>query len=74
MPSPTGTGDTMGFEFNEFADSYLAKLRQALDELPRDALMAFWQQVETTRSEGGSVHFIGNGGSGATASHSAGDW
>lgn len=64
----------MGFEFNEFADSYLAKLRQALDELPRDALMAFWQQVETTRSEGGSVHFIGNGGSGATASHSAGDW
>ncbi len=64
----------MGFQFDEFADAYLTNLRQALDELPKDALRAFWEQVEATRSEGGSVHFIGNGGSAATPSHSAGDW
>ena len=64
----------MGFQFDEFADAYLTNLRQALDELPKDPLRAFWEQVEATRSEGGSVHFIGNGGSAATPSHSAGDW
>ena len=38
------------------------------------SLEAFWEIVEKTRNEGGSVHFIGNGGSAATPSHSAGDW
>ena len=30
--------------------------------------------VESTRANDGSIHFIGNGGSAATPSHSAGDW
>ena len=30
--------------------------------------------VESTRTNDGSIHFIGNGGSAATPSHSAGDW
>ena len=38
------------------------------------SLEAFWNLVELTKQEGGSVHFIGNGGRAATPSHSAGDW
>ena len=34
----------------------------------------FWQLVEDARDSGATVHFIGNGGSTATPSHSAGDW
>ena len=64
----------MGFDFSDFADSYIRDLKQALDDISMDSLEAFWELVELTRKEGGSVHFIGNGGSAATPSHSAGDW
>ena len=64
----------MSFDFDEFADSYIADLKNALDGIPRDSLREFWRMVESTRDGGGSVHFIGNGGSAATPSHSAGDW
>ena len=64
----------LGFEFDEFVDSYIADLKQALDGLPRESLREFWSMVESTRANDGSVHFIGNGGSAATPSHSAGDW
>ena len=52
----------MGFDFSDFADSYISDLKHALDNIPISSLEAFW------------VHFIGNGGSAATPSHSAGDW
>ena len=65
---------SLGFEFDEFVDSYIADLKQALDGLPRESLREFWSMVESTRANDGSVHFIGNGGSAATPSHSAGDW
>ncbi|MAR41653.1 MAG: hypothetical protein CMA43_00490 [Euryarchaeota archaeon] len=64
----------MAFDFEEFANSYISDLKRTLDELPMDAVSSFWEMVETVRSSGGSVHFIGNGGSAATPSHSAGDW
>ena len=64
----------MGFDFSDFADSYISDLKHALDNIPISSLEAFWEIVEKTRNEGGSVHFIGNGGSAATPSHSAGDW
>ena len=64
----------MGFDFSDFADSYISDLKHALDNIPKSSLEAFWEIVEITRNEGGSVHFIGNGGSAATPSHSAGDW
>lgn len=64
----------MSFDFDEFTDSYIADLKQALDGLPRGPLREFWRMVESTRSGDGSIHFIGNGGSAATPSHSAGDW
>ena len=67
-------GIPVSFDFDEFADSYIADLKQTLDDLPRGPLREFWQMVENTRANDGSIHFIGNGGSAATPSHSAGDW
>ena len=64
----------MSFDFDEFTDSYIADLKQALDGLSRGKLREFWQMIENTRANDGSIHFIGNGGSAATPSHSAGDW
>ena len=64
----------MGFDFSDFANSYISDLKTTLDNIPMASLEAFWNVVELTRQEGGSVHFIGNGGSAATPSHSAGDW
>ena len=64
----------MGFDFSDFANSYISDLKATLDSISMDSLEAFWNIVELTRQEGGSVHFIGNGGSAATPSHSAGDW
>lgn len=63
-----------GFDFNEFADSYISELKKTLDALPRVPLEQFWQLVEDVRESGACIHFIGNGGSAATPSHSAGDW
>ena len=65
---------SVSFEFDEFVDSYIADLKQALDGLSRGSLREFWKMVESTRAGDGSIHFIGNGGSAATPSHSAGDW
>jgi len=74
MPSPAVMGIPVSFDFDEFTDSYIADLKQALDNLPRGPLREFWRMVESTRANDGSIHFIGNGGSAATPSHSAGDW
>ncbi len=64
----------MGFDFNEFADSYISDLKETLDSLPRTPLEQFWTLVESVHESGACIHFIGNGGSAATPSHSAGDW
>jgi D-sedoheptulose 7-phosphate isomerase len=74
MPSPAVMGIPVSFDFDEFTDSYIADLKQTLDDLPRGPLREFWRMVENTRANDGSIHFIGNGGSAATPSHSAGDW
>ena len=74
MPSPAVMGIPVSFDFDEFTDSYIADLKQALDGLSRGKLREFWQMIENTRANDGSIHFIGNGGSAATPSHSAGDW
>ena len=74
MPSPAVMGIPVSFDFDEFADSYIADLKQTLDDLPRGPLREFRRMVESTRTNDGSIHFIGNGGSAATPSHSAGDW
>ena len=71
---PGASVSDMGFNFKEFADSYISDLKGALDSLPRDSLEKFWKMVEHAYESGACIHFIGNGGSAATPSHSAGDW
>jgi len=56
----------------EFLD-YCQGLKQALDAIPTDAAERFLQLLETAYLEGRQVFLMGNGGSGATASHAAGD-
>ena len=63
-------------EFNArtFANAYIDDLQNALSNLDLDAVDAFVAAVEGVMDNGGTVHFIGNGGSAGTPSHSAGDW
>ena len=62
------------FDFPAFMDGYIADLSAALDALDRDAVGALYTEMLNVMDAGGKVHFIGNGGSAATPSHSAGDW
>tara|TARA_B100000029_G_C17464763_1_gene919834 strand:- start:207 stop:776 length:570 start_codon:yes stop_codon:yes gene_type:complete len=64
----------MGFDFESFADGYLADLGRTLAEVSRSDLEALWTELGAVAERGGSIHMIGNGGSAATPSHSAGDW
>ncbi len=64
----------MGFDFTEFAESYAASLTDTLAKLPFSSMEKLWEIVERAREQGSTVHFIGNGGSAGTPSHSAGDW
>ena len=64
----------MGFNFREFAENYSHSLVETIQGISLDSLEDFWKSIEEVRSTGGTVHFIGNGGSAGTPSHSAGDW
>ena len=64
----------MSFDFTEFAQEYASSLVEAIENLPIAQIEEFWHLVEDARDSGATVHFIGNGGSAATPSHSAGDW
>ena len=62
------------FDFSEFMDSYVTDLSRALNSLNRDSVGLLYAEMLKVMDHGGKVHFIGNGGSAATPSHSAGDW
>ena len=62
------------FDFSEFMDSYVAALSRALNSLSRESVGMLFSEMLQVMDNGGKVHFIGNGGSAATPSHSAGDW
>ena len=64
----------MSFNFREFADNYANSLVETIQGIPLDSIEQFWKSIEEARSAGSTVHFIGNGGSAGTPSHSAGDW
>tara|TARA_B100000214_G_scaffold360234_1_gene322440 strand:- start:922 stop:1491 length:570 start_codon:yes stop_codon:yes gene_type:complete len=64
----------MEFDFKNFANSYFNDIISTISEFPVEQLEEFWKLVEKTRNSGKTVHFIGNGGSSGTPSHSAGDW
>ena len=62
------------FDFDEFMDGYIADLSRALNSLSRESVGQLYTEMLQVMDHGGKVHFIGNGGSAATPSHSAGDW
>jgi len=56
----------------QFLD-YCQGLKQALDAIPTEAAEKFLQLLERAYLEGRQVFIMGNGGSGSSASHAAGD-
>ena len=56
----------------QFLD-YCQGLKEALDTIPTEAAEKFLQLLETAYLEGRQVFIMGNGGSGSSASHAAGD-
>jgi len=62
------------FDFAAFMQGYVSDLSNALHALSPTDLGSLFQMMLNTIDGGGKVHFIGNGGSAATPSHSAGDW
>ncbi|MDP6889327.1 MAG: SIS domain-containing protein [Candidatus Thalassarchaeaceae archaeon] len=62
------------FDFSDFMDEYIKDLSRALNTLDRDSVGKLYTEMLNVMDSGGKVHFIGNGGSAATPSHSAGDW
>ena len=56
----------------QFLD-YCQGLKQALDAIPTDAAEKFLQLLESAYLENRQVFIMGNGGSGSSASHAAGD-
>jgi D-sedoheptulose 7-phosphate isomerase len=62
------------FELNGFMENYLSDLKNALSELDKSIIMALIEDIEGVMDSGNTIHFIGNGGSAGTPSHSAGDW
>ncbi len=62
------------FNFSEFMSGYIADLANALHSLDAESVSILYNEMLQTMDTGGKVHFVGNGGSAATPSHSAGDW
>jgi len=62
------------FDFSAFMDGYIADLSRALKALSRESVGQLYTEMLQVMDNGCKVHFIGNGGSAATPSHSAGDW
>lgn len=56
----------------QFLD-YCQGLKAALDAIPTDAAERFLKHLESAYLEGRQVFIMGNGGSGSSASHAAGD-
>ena len=56
------------------AQQYIDLVKSTLDELDPKALDALVEAFHTTYEKGGNIYTMGNGGSGASASHAAGDF
>lgn len=61
-------------DMKRFAKGYFNYLYKLLNQLDTDAIEAFAAEMEKTRSNHGTMFFVGNGGSAATASHMANDF
>ena len=64
----------MNFELNGFINEYLFDLEAAISKLDKNTVSLIIECIERVMDSGNTIHFIGNGGSAGTPSHSAGDW
>lgn len=64
----------MTFDFPGFLRLYTGDLVEAIHSLDSAQLYQLTEEVLAVMDNGGTIHFIGNGGSAGTPSHSAGDW
>ncbi|MBJ23471.1 MAG: phosphoheptose isomerase [Euryarchaeota archaeon] len=55
-------------------NNYLSDLKNAFSDLDSNMISRVIESVEKVIDSGNTIHFIGNGGSAGTPSHSAGDW
>lgn len=55
-------------------ESYLRKMREAMDALPLDNIARVAEELLRARAQGKTLYVLGNGGSAATASHAATNW
>ena len=56
------------------ADSYIEQVKATLDALDRKQIEKLTEAFLDTYEKGGTIYTFGNGGSGASASHAAGDF
>lgn len=57
----------------QWIDTYLERLRSAIDTLPKDRILALGDVLYRAYTDGKNVFTLGNGGSASTASHMAAD-
>lgn len=58
----------------QFTLDYITDLNSALGKIHPSLLLQIANKITETKNNGGYIFLIGNGGSSATPSHSAGDW
>ena len=58
----------------EFFRSYVSGLKEALDSIPAEKFEVLIRELESAHHDGRQIFMMGNGGSGATASHIACDF
>ncbi len=56
------------------ATEYINLVKETLDKLNHSEIDALIEAFHTTYQHGGNIYTMGNGGSGASASHAAGDF
>lgn len=56
------------------ATEYISLVKETLDKLDKKAIDALIEAFYETYQKGGNIYTFGNGGSGASASHAAGDF
>ncbi len=56
------------------AQEYLSLVKETIDKLDQSAIEAAANAFFDTHQKGGNIYTMGNGGSGASASHAAGDF
>ena len=64
----------MDFDLDGFMNGYLSDLNAALSKLNKKSILTVIEDIERAIDSRNTIHFIGNGGSAGTPSHSAGDW